>query len=106
MEKSLEETYLAMDATAQSLVLARLSHELTLVLRAHYSDYPSEPFKSIVRGENELMHSLTGHVRDLLTASTTYPEEVFLRIVREKAERAGLSHFFSIAFSRAIERAF
>jgi hypothetical protein len=104
MEKSLEETYLAMDATAQSLVLARLSHELTLVLRAHYSDYPSEPFKSI--GENELMRSLTGHVRDLLTASTTYPEEVFLRIVREKAERAGLSHFFSIAFSRAIERAF
>ena len=104
MEEGVKEAYLALDSPAKALVLARVAHDLTLVLRARYSDYPSEAFKAAARGQNELMHSLTGHVRDLLCSAPTYPEEVFLRILAEKAERANLSGHLSTIFRHANDK--
>ena len=105
MEKSLQEAYLAMDPSGQALVLARVAHDPTLVLRSHSSDDPSEAFKAVALGANELIRSLTAHVRDLIGSLPTFPEDVFLRIMMEKAERANLSRHLTTNFRRAIEKA-
>ena len=105
MEKSLQEAYLSLDRSHQALVLARVAHDLTLVLRGHYSDSPSEAFSAVARGQNELIHSLTGHLRDLLSSSPTYPEDVFLRILAEKAHGANLSGHLTTTFRNAVTKA-
>jgi hypothetical protein len=105
VEQSLRDAYLALDTSMRALVLARVAHNLTLVLRAHYSDPPTESLKALAQGQNEVMHSLTGHIRDLLAASPTYPEDVFLQIVIEKAEHADLSANLSAMFREALARA-
>jgi hypothetical protein len=86
MNEAVANEFLALPASAKALFLARASHQLTVIMRGALAGNEEEPSLEKLSAMNEVLHSMTGKLRDLLLGTTDqYPDGVFLRILSDKA---------------------
>lgn len=81
--------YLNLNGHEKIVFLSRLAHNLTNTARAVYSEDADSTKSTLIKlySINELIHSITGHLRDLiLETDKRYPDETFMNILIEKAE--------------------
>src|SRR5258708_2394203 len=74
--------------SAKTVVLARIAHTLTICARDTYeagTENVLEPH--VLRAFNELLHRVTGAVRDHVLGSEGYSLEVILEMMRTFGER-------------------
>ena len=92
--------YRGLSPTRQARLLASLGHDLTVVARSYYGPEGREAPSHILIALNELQHQVTAQIGHLIGNEDRYPDDVFIQILFEHAEKSGLMP----AFLRSIER--
>ena len=92
--------YHQLSPTLQARLLASLSHDLTIVARSYDGPEGREALSGILVALNELQHQITAQIGHLIGNEERYPDDVFVEILFEHAEKSGLMP----AFLRSIER--
>jgi hypothetical protein len=91
MNKSPKKFFLALPDQQKIILLARLSHDLTIHGRAFALDLTGETQTAAFKGFNELQHQISRHMAHLAEASDRYPDDVLLEILQEKAAHYRIS---------------
>ncbi len=99
--------YEALEEDKKAQFLTSLSYEITVWLRDTYDErLPADLRMSRLMGGNELQHHLSSQARHHIEQDTErYPDDVFIRILADKAQHYGLSGHFADALSRCLEKA-
>jgi len=91
--------------SAKTVVLARIAHTLTICARDTYeagTENVLEPH--VLRAFNELLHRVTGAVRDHVLGSEGYSLEVILEMMRTFGERHNRVNEIKWAIEYATEK--
>jgi hypothetical protein len=82
----------ALASPARDLYLATLLHELSISARDAHLIKETSPNRAlaVLRCYNEMSHLVSGQLAASLSGETSYPDEVFLDILAEKALEGGL----------------
>ena len=100
--------FLGLVGKEKTLLLARLSHALTVSARSAYLESEgtvADRFRTL-KGFNEIQHQVSSQLRNrLIGTNKTYPDDVFVNIVFEKAEQGGCEHELLRAFNQALKPA-
>ena len=91
MSEELKVRYLAMSDPQKLVLLAWLSHQLTIRGRAFGLDLTGNQQMQAFKGLNELQHQISQHIAHLGEDSKRYAEDVLWEILHERAARHGLS---------------
>jgi hypothetical protein len=91
MSEELKDRYLVMSDRQKLVLLAWLSHQLTIHGRAFGLDLTGNQQAQAFKGLNELQRQISQHIAHLGKDSKRYPEDVLWEILHEKAARYGLS---------------
>jgi hypothetical protein len=89
----------------QTIVLARIAHELTICARDTYeagTENVLEP--QVLRSYNELLHRVTAAVKDHVVGADGFSLETILEMVREFGTRHGRVGEINSALNQAMQR--
>jgi hypothetical protein len=92
--------------TRRPLFLAALAHLLTVTARNAYPQAGATPVQTTIglRCHNELLHTVLGRLVADLGHTPGYPDDVFLSILVEKADRNGCGDELHWALQQAIRQ--
>jgi len=104
MCEELKARYLALSDPQKLVILARVSHDLTIHGRAFGMDLTSNQQAQAFKGLNELQHQISQHIAHLGENSKRYPEDALWEILSETAARYGLSAHLKQSLNKALSR--
>jgi hypothetical protein len=92
--------------TRRPLFLAALAHLLTITARDAYPQAGATPVQTTtgLRCHSELLHTVLGRLVADLGHTTGYPDDIFLSILVEKADRDGCGSELHWALQQAINQ--